>query len=139
MSVRKPVIGSGGRQVDPDIQRRNRGSKRRGANFEIKLTEWWRSLHWEAERISRKGNRDEGDVVVWYSDNDAIIIEAKNAARLSLPEWLKQANIEAARFAEHRSHRAVTATPVVVVKRRNHGIDKSYVVMELDTFEKFLR
>lgn len=118
---------------DPIIRTRNRGNKRRGANWEIGLVNWFRQQGYGAERISRKGNRDEGDVAVPIigSMGHYLIVEAKNAARLSLPEWLRQANEQAKRWSDARN---AQGWPVVIIKRRRHGTDKAYVVMELDRF-----
>jgi Holliday junction resolvase len=123
--------------TDPAIRSRNIGNKRKGANFEIALTDWFRGKGFPAERISRKGNRDEGDVSVEFTPGCYLIVEAKNAARLSLAEWFKQANVQAERFQGKREN-IIATWPVVIVKRRNHGIEKSYVVMELDAYADLL-
>lgn len=123
--------------TDPAIRRRNRRNKRAGADHEIKLTAWWRGKGWDSERISKKGTRDEGDVVVTLDNHESLVIEAKNAARLTLPEWWRQAEAEAARWTEDRPGRL--GWPVVVVKRRNAGIEQSWVVMSLESFEQFIK
>ena len=118
---------------DPNIQRRNRSSKRRGAAWEITLVSWLREhFHPDTERISRKGSRDEGDVVAPINDTHVLIIEAKNVQRMNLSDWLRQAEAEAKRWEEDRSGKY--AWPVVVIKRRSHVTGKAYVVMEADKF-----
>lgn len=123
--------------TDPAIRRRNNGNKRRGASFEIAVVNWWRERQWASERISKKGTRDEGDCVVTLDDRESLVVEAKNAGRLSLPEWWRQAEAEAARWTEDRPGRH--GWPVLIVKRRNAGIEKSWVVMSLESFERFIK
>lgn len=122
--------------VDRAIQRRNRSNKARGATFETDLVKYLRSKGFDATRQSRTGKRDEGDVSIDFADG-SIVIEAKNVQRINLPDFLRQAAVEAQHFAENRGWPVDgdrTATPIVVVKRRNANIGEAYVVMTLDNY-----
>lgn len=123
--------------VDPVIRSRNRGNKRRGANFEIAVVQWWREKGWGSERTSKKGTRDEGDAAVTLDNDEALVVEAKNAARLALPEWWRQAEAQAARWTEDRPGRH--GWPALIVKRRGAGVEKAWVVMSLESFERFIK
>lgn len=121
--------------VDPVIRKRNRANKRNGATYEIQLVAWLRSLGHRAERRSKAGSRDEGDVALEIGEY-VYCIEAKNVAKVTLPEFLAQAHVQANHYAENRSMDRERVIPLVVIKRRLHGIEKSYVVQELDAFLK---
>lgn len=124
--------------ADPVIRRRNRSNKRRGAMWELALVDWFRSFGHQAERISKKGTRDEGDVVVHIADL-VLCIEAKNAARFNLSDWLRQATEQTARWKGDRPSYGEQAFPVVVIKRRQHATSQAYVVMELTAFESLVK
>lgn len=125
-----------------DVTRRNRSNKRKGAAFEIGLETYLKQAGWNAVRVARKGRRDEGDVHIlgqgassW--EDGLILLEAKNAERLSLPVWLEQARVEA-EHVEARRDEDFKVHPVVVAKRRGKPIGQSYVIQELDTFLEWL-
>lgn len=115
----------------------SRANKRKGADFETGLVEWLRSLGYVASRLARRGKRDEGDVVVELGDY-VIVIEAKNAKTLSLSEWLTESVTEAASYAEARGMDPARVVPLVVVKRRMKGVDKSYAVADLSTILRLI-
>ena len=121
--------------VDRQIQKRNRGNKRRGASFELDLVKYLRSKGYDAERQSKTGKRDEGDVSISTAWG-AVVVEAKNVQRMDLPSFLRQAAIEAQHFEENRGWDGDTrnAEPVVIIKRRQAEIGQSYVVMTLDQY-----
>jgi hypothetical protein len=114
-----------------DVTRRNRSNKRKGAAFEVQITNHLNESGLDAERVAKKGNRDIGDVVL-RRDRRAYVLECKNTVRASLPDWLRQAEVEAAQYAEHRRLDPESVFPVVIFKRRGASVEKSYVVMELD-------
>ena len=119
--------------VDPEIRKRNRTNKRNGASYEIQLVQWFRNMGHKCERRSKAGSRDEGDVAVEIGEW-VYCIEAKNVAKMALPEFLAQAHVQANHYAENRTMDRGRVIPLVVIKRRLHGIEKSYVVQELDAF-----
>jgi len=109
-------------------------NKAKGAAFEIDVMKWFRSLGVLAERLRLAGKDDEGDLVCVVSGK-TYILELKNTATLSLPEFWRQAEVEALNYAKARG---IGEVPLhyVVVKRRNAGIEKSWVIESLDQWLK---
>lgn len=97
-------------------------SKRKGSDFEIKLEAYLQSCMLPAKRQPARGKLDEGDIHL----GDLWVIEAKAEKSINLPGYLAELEVEMAN--------AERPYGVVVVKRRNHQIGRSYVVMELDRF-----
>ena len=109
-------------------------NRRKGAAFEIDVMKWFRGLGVLAERLRLAGKDDEGDLVVVVS-GQTYILELKNTARLDLPEFWRQVEVEALNYAKARG---VGEVPLhyVVVKRRNSGIDKAWVIQPIDQWLK---
>jgi Holliday junction resolvase len=108
-------------------------NKRKGAQWELDLLDYFRSHQLVAERLRLAGKHDEGDVMVYIDGKTVLIVEAKNEQSFKPGPWINEANIEAANWAVARKA-TVEVVPIVVAKRRNHGTGKAYVIMELDTF-----
>lgn len=111
--------------------KRNRANKRRGAAWESALRNYLVDQGLDAERVARKGSQDIGDVAVRMDDGHEFVIEAKDTTRPDLAGWLREAEVEARQYAQHRRISPDLVHPVVVFKRRSSGVDKAYVVMEL--------
>ena len=109
-------------------------NKSKGAAFEIDVMKWFRSLGVLAERLRLAGKDDEGDLVVVVS-GQTYVLELKNTARLDLPEFWRQAEVEALNYAKARGLGEVPLH-YVVVKRRNAGIDKAWIVQPIDQWLK---
>ena len=109
-------------------------NKSKGAAFEIDVMKWFRSLGVLAERLRLAGKDDEGDLVVVVS-GQTYVLELKNTARLDLPEFWRQAEVEALNYAKARGLGEVPLH-YVVVKRRNAGIEKAWVIESLDQWLK---
>jgi Holliday junction resolvase len=109
-------------------------NKAKGAAFEIDVMKWFRGRGVLAERLRLAGKDDEGDLVCVVS-GQTYILELKNTARLDLPEFWRQAEVEALNYAKARG---IGEVPLhyVVVKRRNAGIDKAWVVQDLTQWLK---
>ena len=109
-------------------------NKSKGAAFEIDVMKWFRSLGVLAERLRLAGKDDEGDLVVVVS-GQTYVLELKNTARLDLPEFWRQAEVEALNYAKARG---IGEVPLhyVVVKRRNAGIEKAWIVQPIDQWLK---
>jgi hypothetical protein len=90
---------------------------------------WFRGLGVLAERLRLAGKDDEGDLVVVVS-GQTYILELKNRATLSLPEFWREAEVEALNYAKARG---IGEVPLhyVVVKRRNASIDQAWVIQDL--------
>ena len=109
-------------------------NKAKGAAFEIDVMKWFRSKGQIADRLRLAGKDDEGDLVCIVSGK-TYILELKNTARLNLPEFWRQAEVEALNYAKARG---IGEVPLyyVVVKRRNAGIEKAWVVQDLTQWLK---
>ena len=115
--------------------------KRRGATFETELRDYFRGNNYDAERLARAGQLDEGDIVVRKDFLGSIgIIEAKAPGangRINLSGWIREAQIEAANYANARSIDPQAILPAVIIKARGKSISDSYLVFRLgDVFGK---
>lgn len=104
-------------------------NKRKGASFELDVMKWFRSKGVNAERLRLSGQKDEGDLVVIIA-GQTYILELKNTKSMDLPQFWREAVVEAANYA---SARGITPAPLsyVVVKRRSAGIEKAWVIQDL--------
>ena len=123
--------------TDDAIAKRNRASKRKGADYESELVRFLRGLGYRVSRLARRGSRDEGDIDIDLGDY-VIVIEAKNAKAISLSEWIAESQAEAGNYAEARGLDPSKVIPLVVVKRRMKGVEKSYAVTELNTLLRLI-
>ena len=106
---------------------------RKGAAFETAVLKFFRSAGVLAERLTKAGARDEGDLVVIIS-GATYILELKNRKKLDLPTFWDEAIIEAQIEAENyaRARNLDFIPPAyVIVKRRNASIEKSWVIQDL--------
>lgn len=108
-------------------------NKRKGAEWELSLLDYFRDQHLVAERLRLTGRHDEGDLMVFLDAKTVLVVEAKNEQSFKPGTWINEANIEAANWATSRKS-TLDVVPIVVAKRRRHGTGKAYVIMELDTF-----
>lgn len=114
------------------LSKRNKANKRRGAQYETDLIAHLREQGYDAERTRLTGTADEGDLAIRVGDR-FIIAEAKNTAKHNLSEFVAESELEAANYAKSRGKEVSSAIPIVVIKKRNSAISKSYVVMSLET------
>lgn len=126
--------------TDPVIRKRNRANKRKGAMYEVALVKYWRDAGWQADRISKKGRGDEGDVAVTLDqyEPEVLLIEAKDEARHNFSGYLAEAEAEALHYKNNREPQQVLVHPIAVVKRRGKPVNESYVVMTLDALQRLL-
>lgn len=110
--------------------------KARGATFETDIKDYFRGLGYDAERLARRGSKDEGDVVVRADFVNASIgiLECKapgagNAINLS--GWTQEAQVEATNYAEARGIKRESIIPAVVIKARGKSISDAYLVLRL--------
>jgi hypothetical protein len=110
--------------------------KARGATYETQLKDYFRGLGYDAERLARRGSKDEGDIVVRSDFLGSIgILEAKAPGagnKIDLSGWTKEAQVEAANYAEARNIDLATILPAVVIKARGKSVGDSYLVLRLD-------
>jgi len=102
---------------------------RKGSQFETDVMKWLRGAGVIAERLTKAGAKDEGDMVVIIS-GETYILELKNRQTLSLPEFWREAQVEALNYAKARGLGEVPLS-YVVVKRRNASIDQAWVIQDL--------
>ena len=102
---------------------------RKGSQFETDVMRFLRSVGLLAERLTKAGSKDEGDIVCVVAGN-TYILELKNVKKLDLPKFWSEAEVEALNYAKARG---IGEVPLhyVVVKRRNSGIDKAWVIQDL--------
>jgi hypothetical protein len=91
---------------------------------------WLRSVGASAERLSKAGSNDEGDIVCIVA-GETYILELKNRKAITLPAFWDEAVTEAKNYAKARN---LDETPpaYVIIKRRNAGIEKAWVVENLE-------
>ncbi len=107
----------------------------KGSVFETDILKLLRSIKgFFVERLTRAGSKDEGDIVCVVA-GQTYILELKNTATLSLPQFWREAEVEALNYAKARG---IGEVPLhyVVVKRRNAGIEKAWVVQDLEQWLK---
>ena len=104
-------------------------NKVKGATFETDVMRWLRKMGVIAERLTKAGAKDEGDIMAIVA-GQTYILELKNRQALNLPTFWKEAQIEAANYAKARGLE-VTPLAYVIVKRRNAGIEQAWVVQDL--------
>lgn len=109
-------------------------NKTKGSQFETDVMKWLRGAGVMAERLSKAGAKDEGDIVTVIA-GETYILELKNRATLSLPEFWREAQVEALNYAKARGLGEVPLS-YVVVKRRNASIDQAWVIESLDQWLK---
>ena len=74
---------------------------RKGAQFETDVMRWLRSAGALCERLVKAGKNDEGDLVAIVGGKQ-YILELKNRKTISLPEFWREAEIEAENYAKAR-------------------------------------
>ena len=104
-------------------------NKAKGAKFETDVMKWFRSLGVLAERLRLAGKDDEGDLVCVVGGR-SYILELKNVSKLNLTQFWSEAQVEAFNYAKARGLGEVPLH-YVIVKRRNAGIEKAWVIQDL--------
>jgi hypothetical protein len=103
-------------------------SKAKGSAWETTLETSLRDMFGNAERLTLNGALDQGDV--WFVHHgQPYVVEAKAERAINLSGYVDEAYLEARNWATKRPIYPL-AIPVVMVKRRNHSVLKSYVVQE---------
>ena len=105
---------------------------RKGSAFEIGVLKWLRSRGVFAERLRLSGSKDEGDIVAVIAGK-TYVLELKNRKSISLPTFWDEAVKEAKNYAKARNL-DVTPPAFVVIKRRNTGIERAFVVQDLESW-----
>ena len=104
-------------------------NKVKGATFEIDVVKWLRKMGVTADRLTKAGSKDQGDIMAIIA-GQTYILELKNRQALNLPTFWKEAQVEAVNYAKARELE-VTPLAYVIVKRRNAGIEQAWVIQDL--------
>ena len=102
---------------------------RKGAQFETDVMRWLRNAGAFCEKLALAGKADEGDLVAIIGGKQ-YILELKNRKTISLPEFWREAEIEAENYAKARGL-AEVPLHYIILKRRNAGIEKAWVIQDL--------
>lgn len=107
---------------------------RKGSQFETDVMRFLRSVGLLAERLTKAGSKDEGDIVCVVAGN-TYILELKNVKKLDLSKFWSEAEVEALNYAKARG---IGEVPLhyVIVKRRNSGIENAWVIQDLKQWLK---
>jgi len=117
-----------------DISARNKRNKRKGADWEADLVEWFRDNNCRADRLHLSGKEDEGDLYVESHHPIVVpsefIVEAKNVQAIDLAGFIRELEAERANYAKHRKW-LHPINGYVIIKRRGKPVEDSYVVTTL--------
>ena len=105
-------------------------NKQKGTKFETDVMKYLRELGHFAERLAKAGSNDEGDIVTIIA-GQTYILECKNRKAMNLPQFWDEARTEAANYAKARGL-SLSPLAFVILKRRQHGIEKAWVIQDLD-------
>lgn len=101
---------------------------RKGASFEKVVADFLNVCgFFYAERRAKRGVNDAGDIV----GIPGVMIECKAEKRIDLAGYMDEVRVEKA-----NAHAQVGAC---VIKRRNHGVDRAYVVMEFKDWIELIK
>ena len=109
-------------------------NKTKGSQFETDVMRWLRKMGAIAERLTKAGAKDEGDIVTVIA-GETYILELKNRQTLTLPQFWKEAQVEAFNYAKARDLGEVPLS-YVIVKRRNAPIEQAWVIQDLTQWIK---
>ena len=109
-------------------------NKTKGSQFETDVMKWLRKMGAIAERLTKAGAKDEGDIVTVIA-GETYILELKNRQTLTLPVFWKEAQVEAFNYAKARGLGEVPLS-YVIVKRRNAPIEQAWVIQDLTQWIK---
>jgi len=108
--------------------------KRKGSSFETGILKFLRSRGLLAERLRLAGKDDEGDIVCMVA-GQPYVFELKATAKMDLPQFWREATLEAANYAKARGLEA-TPPAYVIVKRRMGSMENAWVIQDLDQWIK---
>lgn len=105
-------------------------SKRKGSAWETTLRDYLIEQGYDTVRNTTNGSFDIGDLAIRVNGKH-YVVEAKATKAMDLSGFLAEAAVEADNYATLNRLDPAVVHPLVVVKRRNHGTSKAYVVVEL--------
>ena len=105
-------------------------SKRKGSAWETTLRDYLIEHQIDTVRNTTNGAFDIGDLAVRLNGRH-YVVEAKATKQIDLSGFISEATVEADNYATLNKLDPAIVHPLVVVKRRQHGTSKAYVVVEL--------
>lgn len=108
----------------------NHYATRAGKTYESDLMTYLRGKGLDVERLRLAGAEDEGDLLLRTPFR--YVLEAKRTRGLDLAGWIGEAEDERDAYCAHRHVRPTEVGFVVVHKRRNFALGRSYVTTTLD-------
>lgn len=112
-------------------------AKAKGSRFESQVCDTLQGMGVKAKRLPRAGVNDIGDAAFPLSKG-TLVLELKARRQIDLAQFVRESLIESANY-EAKYPAEAPAFGAAVVKRRQKGIDESYVVMQLDEFVQMLQ
>lgn len=111
------------------VTRSRASAKQAGTRWESAIVDYLASRGWRhAERRAKTGAHDKGDI----TGVPGVVIEAKDVAKITLSEFLREAQVEA--------ENAGALVGAAWIKRRGKASPgEAYVVMDGETFTHLLR
>lgn len=113
---------------------RNRASaKKAGSDFERKQADWL-ATRLNDDRIDRRvrtGAKDRGDIAGVRVPGGRVVIECKSVARLDLPGWLREAEVE-------RGNDDAVIGVVMFKRRGTTNPAEQYVAMSAEMFARLI-
>lgn len=111
------------------MSRTRASAKQAGTRWESAIVEYLRTRGWmHAERRAKTGALDKGDI----TGIPGVVIEAKDVAKITLAEFLREATVEA--------ENAGAMVGAAWIKRRGKSSPAdAYVLMDGETFAHLLR
>lgn len=101
---------------------------RKGSAFETAVVSYFVANGFPyCERRVKRGANDAGDI----AGVPGFMGECKNEKRIDLAGYMKEVEVQKAN--------AKAQVGAAIVKRRNHGVERSYVVMELKDFMELIK
>lgn len=112
-------------------------NKAKGTRFESQVADHLQMVGVRAKRLPRAGVNDIGDIAFPLAEG-TMVLEAKARKVMDFATWVREAETEAVNY-EHKYPAEAPAFGAAVVKRRQKGIDESYVVLTLAEFVALLQ
>lgn len=107
---------------------------RKGAGWEIAVLKFLRGFGILVERLVKAGKNDEGDLVAMIAGK-TYIFELKNWGKPDLPQFWREAQVEAQNYAKARG--LEQAPPAyIILKRRNASVEQAWVICSLESWLK---
>jgi hypothetical protein len=112
------------------------GAKAKGNAWERDVRNYLRDRGADVEALRQIGTTDEGDAVHRTKNGIRFIYEMKNRAAISIPEWLKEARVEAENYRKSRDLSDGDVFGVAVVKARGKAASEGWAIMRLEDWAR---